>query len=693
MAGSSAYGDAISGLPACASAGQLNCVSKIAGGETGIVQSFYQGSSILQVYGDLNSGQTVYLTPGVDGTSGTDPVIQAQVTQADAVIMQFARYSPLPPCANFTTSYCYATNAGGTYVISASSNPSYVYIDTPISQRVDQYQTTIQAKLNGNQTVFQESFALAAGDPAVQAAIQQADGILAADNAAFGSPILASNLVSLESSQLTYVQTGPAVADGNSTETDSTIFGPTVILVGPNETDPFLVAAGQTDVNLNTATEYDVPQNAVTTDTYMTTQTYDIDGTTAASPIPEPGSWMLMIGGLGAIAAGWLKRLRRGRACKPFAFCAFAIILAALPRLAHSQPLTTAAITDPTYGVKAFTVTLPVGWRLQGTVLEGPACNQIPYAVLRAYAADGLTEMRRFPRFDWVFYPNSKFKGPADCLSLGRPYTPAEFLDHFMEVLGGGNGIRYVGPMNVSPQVRERVQHLADALNQNNRAPGFHASSEVAAIRVRTANGTFVVEQRLTAWVECRQRSGGKLQGGGCSATVDVLRAPKGKLDALAQLVDSHDLTKLVHDDQWLQRVMLTQQQRGQEQLAALQRQAARGNAMLRQQYEQFNATMQRNHEAFMAQQQSRFESSMRNANASMNARSTVASDWVDYALDQQTVTGSGGTVKISNAYTQTWSNGQGQWFQTNDPNTNPNGVLSGNWTPQTKVHGNGTPQ
>jgi hypothetical protein len=101
---------------------------------------------------------------------------------------------------------------------------------------------------------------------------------------------------------------------------------------------------------------------------------------------------------------------------------------------------------------------------------------------------------------------------------------------------------------------------------------------------------------------------------------------------------------------------------------------------------------MNRNHQAFMAQQESQFHSAMNNANNAMNARTTAASDWVDYALDQQTVTGSGGTVKVSGAYTQTWSNGQNQWFQTNNPNANPNGVIPGNWTPDTKVHGNGQP-
>jgi hypothetical protein len=49
----------------------------------------------------------------------------------------------------------------------------------------------------------------------------------------------------------------------------------------------------------------------------------------------------------------------------------------------------------------------------------------------------------------------------------------------------------------------------------------------------------------------------------------------------------------------------------------------------------------------------------------------------------------------ISSSYTYTWSStvgNQTQWIQTNDVNANPNGTLSGNWTEDTKVHGNGQP-
>ena len=76
-----------------------------------------------------------------------------------------------------------------------------------------------------------------------------------------------------------------------------------------------------------------------------------------------------------------------------------------------------------------------------------------------------------------------------------------------------------------------------------------------------------------------------------------------------------------------------------------------------------------------------------------MNIHLNLQRYWVDYALDQQTVAGQGGTVKVSSAYSHTWSStvgNQTQWYQTNDPNANPNGVLGGNWTEDTKVHGNG---
>ena len=364
----------------------------------------------------------------------------------------------------------------------------------------------------------------------------------------------------------------------------------------------------------------------------------------------------------------------------------------ALPLLmtgcAFAQALTTATIADPTLNdIKAFTVTIPAGWKFQGTVVRGPECHPISFPVFRAYSSDGLSEMRLLPAFDWSFHPAINMKTVAGCLPIQGTLTAAQFLDHFVELIPGG--VHVVGPMAIAPLYRARIEKFG--ANANSSMPSLKTTVDTAADRVETVNGSFVIEQRVRVWVECRTTGNiGKFSGGGCSAHVDVVRAPKGRLDALVALVDSHDLTKPVNDPQWLAVYMQRQQREGAERLRALGEIEARQNRMLRAQFEQIQATMQRNHEAFMAQQESQFRSAMNNANNAMNARTTAASDWVDYALDQQTVTGSGGTVKVSSAYSQTWSNGQNQWFQTNNPNANPNGVLPGNWTPNTKVHGNG---
>jgi hypothetical protein len=360
-----------------------------------------------------------------------------------------------------------------------------------------------------------------------------------------------------------------------------------------------------------------------------------------------------------------------------------------------TQPVT---IADPSLNnMKAGTLTIPAGWKFQGVMLTS-ACNPLPFPVFRAYSPDGLTEMRALPVFGWKW---GRFKNPNDgCLPLTGPMSAADFLRNYTEMIPGG--VHIVGPLPVSTELTAFKDRLVNSANASRAIPGpgphltVNHTGDVAAIRVQTVNGSFVIEQRLRALLICDIRpDDNPMQGGTCWVRVDVLRAPKGKLDALIALVDGQNLPHFVQTQEWMQASLQRQQQQGQAMLRELAARAQAASRMLYQQHEQFMQTMQHNHEAFMAQQESSFRSSMNNANAAMNARTTAASDWVDYALDQQTVVGQGGYAKVSSAYSQTWSSTVGNqttWYQTNDPNANPNGVLSGNWTPDTKVHGNGQP-
>ena len=355
--------------------------------------------------------------------------------------------------------------------------------------------------------------------------------------------------------------------------------------------------------------------------------------------------------------------------------------------------LTTATITDPTLNnMNAATLTIPAGWKMQGIMLLSP-CNTPPFPAYRAYSPDGLTQMRAEPVFGWLWRPNIRNMPNAGCAPLSGVMSAAKFLEYYVGTITGG--VHVVGTMPVPAKYQQWASGLADQFNQLNSrvAPSVQANhtADTAALRIQVMNGSFVVEERVRTAVECAvSNDQGIMKGGTCWARVDVLSAPQGKLDALVQLVDSNNLPHGVVDPQWGQAFLSRQQQQGNAMLKQLAAQAKAESDMIYQQFQQNMAASQAEHQAFMQQQESSFQSSMNNANAAMNARTTAASDWVDYALDQQTVTGSGGTVKVSSTYSQTWSNGQGQWYQTNNPNSNPNGVFSGNWTQDTKVHGNG---
>ena len=360
-----------------------------------------------------------------------------------------------------------------------------------------------------------------------------------------------------------------------------------------------------------------------------------------------------------------------------------------------SSSLTTATITDPSLSnMNAATLTIPAGWKMQGIMLVSP-CNTPPFPAYRAYSPDGLTQMRAEPVFGWVWRPNIRNMPTTGCAPLSGVMTAAQFLQYYVGTLTGG--VHVVGTMPVPSQYQQWASGLAAQFNQMNSrvmaALQANHTADTAALRIEVVNGSFVMEERIRTAVECGvSASSGSMAGGTCWARVDVLTAPLGKLDALVQLVDSNNLPHGVVEPQWGQAFLARQQRQGDAMLAQLAAKEKAESNMIYQQFQQNMARSQARHQAFMQQQESQFQSAMNNANASMNARTTAASDWVDYALDQQTVVGAGGTAKVSSAYSQTWSNGQGQWYQTNNPNANPNGVFSGNWTQDTKVHGNGQP-
>ena len=383
-------------------------------------------------------------------------------------------------------------------------------------------------------------------------------------------------------------------------------------------------------------------------------------------------------------------------------------IAAPIPAAASSAGVRQENIFDSHLGLNAYNVTVPATWKFDGMYVPGSSCAELPFPIFRMYSPDGLTEIRRLPRFDWS-WSTSKFKPPAkpDCLDLKESMTADEFLKYLIGVMQ----VAYVRDFPIPQQQRDQQQKMFDQTNaalansarQFAQMPGAkNAPPEparqyggLAGAIAEYRNGTFTIEEQLTVRMMCTHSSlnFGPDKGAtfdSCNATVRIVRAPKGQLDALLARAESERLGAGENPD-WVSKYMQYQNQVARTRLDQMNRDA---NARMKQSHDEFEraqAMRAQQHQQFLATMQEGTERSMARAAEAANSRHAIAQDWCDYALDRQTVTGPGGTVKISNAYSQTWTDGSGNYYQTNDPNTNPNGVLRGSWTQTTQVHGDGT--
>lgn len=367
----------------------------------------------------------------------------------------------------------------------------------------------------------------------------------------------------------------------------------------------------------------------------------------------------------------------------------------------HEEP-----IHDPGLNMDAYYVAIPAGWHLQSAVVYG-RCSPNPFPVFRASSPDGLTVLERLPRLDWR-RSNLSYQPKGSCLPLTQEFTASEFLKYAATMLG----VEYAGAVPVPEAAVLSERRDVDAYNnlglqqaaRTNTEP-VTMRGEVAQAKVRYKNGSFAMEALLFVTFNC-VHSPLRVQGrtfttDTCTATVRVVRAPEGKLDAAVKMLDAAGARP---SSQWSQAYTDMLARMAQQSTAQLnqfnqqmQVQNDQFNQRMKIQNDQFNqsqAIQQRQHEQFLSTMQRGTDMSMQRAAQSANANHRAASDMVDYSLGQQTVRdpNTGQVSKVSGGYTQTWVNDTGtQSFQTSDPNANPNGVLKGNWTQQQQVHGDGT--
>jgi hypothetical protein len=366
------------------------------------------------------------------------------------------------------------------------------------------------------------------------------------------------------------------------------------------------------------------------------------------------------------------------------------------------QPLAGATrqvqVIDPAVQMKAFTFTIPANWIFEGTVMSGSSCMDTPIPIFRAMSPDGITELKQLPRLDWSWQTGSTLKTRAhpDCLDLNRMLPAAEFLKYMVGVLG----VTFVRE-EPAPNLAEYQANLRRMNEQNAKSPmPLKISGDTARFLVRYNINSIPVEERLSATIRCSEntRRFGVNQVlmslYACSAWVTRARARQGQLDSLEETFKAVGKS-MTADPQWIQKrtdievaKIHEQQRQGMEAIKQQGQAIAAASQARHEAFMQSQAMRQRQHEQFMATMQRGTDMSMHRTQESMNARSRMAGDWADYALDQQKRRDprTGEITKDSSAYTYSWVDESGKRVQTNDVNDNPNGRLSGNWTLQQNV-------
>jgi hypothetical protein len=171
------------------------------------------------------------------------------------------------------------TGPGETTVTSSTLTTYHLVNTINVTQQVDTFQVELKARMQGGAFLFDQTFNVALSDPTVQAAITQAKSVLTAAGAAsFAGPTRLSSTQSLVSSIPTTVQT---VVGTNITTAVTVYVGPQTIMVGSQRSQPWVITAGGVNYDSLTTTDIFRDQTVTTTNTFLTTQSYEIVGLTS----------------------------------------------------------------------------------------------------------------------------------------------------------------------------------------------------------------------------------------------------------------------------------------------------------------------------------------------------------------------------------------------------------------------------
>lgn len=219
-----------------------------------------------------------------------------------------------------------------------------------------------------------------------------------------------------------------------------------------------------------------------------------------------------------------------------------------------------AVIVDTVLQLPAFSLTIPSGWSLDGTILPGPSCVAQPAAVYRAISPDGAIGIKLLPSLTWRWaVPRMAYlkETGQDCLAFDQELTAAGFLKKMAAVLDVELVAQESTPELAALQ--EKIQKQNDQLAA--LSPGvagrFLKKGDMARAVIRYKINSIPVEGWLTATVLCSDSaikiSELNTHFHACSGTLLRAWTRQGGLEASRELLQSISAS-LVPDEHWVEK-------------------------------------------------------------------------------------------------------------------------------------------
>jgi hypothetical protein len=318
-------------------------------------------------------------------------------------------------------------------------------------------------------------------------------------------------------------------------------------------------------------------------------------------------------------------------------------------------------VKDDTLNMDAVEVRIPASWKFKGVLFQPGNCVKNTYVVWRATSPDGKSMYERMPVLGWTYGSGTLFASlPKNgCLPMNGAMSAVDFAKYM-------TGVLHVQAVAVQPFPPAWETQLEE------ESAKVHEKAQGANAIVQFTNGSTPMKGNLRVVLKCTESvtpavrvlsptppvhmitQGTPTVVDHCEANLQYMTSPESEFAGLSKQWSAPGMGNgqgiLAWQDAWANRY---EQNLQRQTTAFINGSNARFNAE-QERYRQQAAVQQQTHNEFMETLQRGTDMSMQRTADAMQARSTATSDWVDYALDRQTVrdVNTGQTGKISNQVT-----------------------------------------